>query len=270
MKVGYFQFRPRFGEVSRNLFTVTTALRDADADLIVLPELAFSGYYFRDRDEAMSLADDPADSPVFDALCALCHEKRFYLVTGFAERNGNRCFNSAALIGPEGVMHVYRKLHLFHEEQNWFDPGDIPLQVLNVKGVKVGIMVCYDWAFPEAARALTLKGAQVICHPCNLVLSYCQDAMVTRCVENRVFAVSANRYGTDSRPHGKLRFTGKSQIVAPGGRILHRGPAQRTELYVTEIDPSAADDKHVTELCDLISDRRPEHYGELVVSRESG
>lgn len=266
MKIGYFQFRPRFGKVSRNLLTVTTALRDAHAELIVLPELAFSGYYFRDREEAMSLADDPADSPVISALSALCREKRFYIVTGFAERNPgkDKCYNSAALIGPEGVIHVYRKLHLFHEEKNWFDAGDIPLKVLNVKGVRVGIMVCYDWAFPEAARALALQGAEVICHPSNLVLPFCQDAMVTRCVENRVFAVTANRYGMDSRPHGELRFTGKSQIVTPGGKRLHRAPSQRQELHVVEIDPAEARNKHVTALCDLIADRRPEWYGELV------
>ncbi|MGH8248572.1 MAG: nitrilase-related carbon-nitrogen hydrolase [Gammaproteobacteria bacterium] len=264
MRIGYFQFRPRFGQVSRNLLTVTTALRDAHADLIVLPELAFSGYYFRDRDEAMSLADDPADSPVISALAALCREKRFHLVTGFAERRGDRCFNSAALMGPEGLIHIYRKLHLFHEERHWFDAGDIPLQVQQVNGVHVGIMVCYDWAFPEAARTLALQGAEVLCHPSNLVLPYCQDAMVTRCIENRIFAVTANRYGTDSRPHGELRFTGKSQIVAPGGKRLHRAASQRQELHVVDIDPTEARNKHVTALCDLIADRRPEHYTELV------
>jgi len=70
--------------------------------------------------------------------------------------------------------------------------------------MRVGMMVCFDWAFPEVARALALKGADLIGHPANLVLTYCQQAMVTRCIENLVFAVTANRYGTEERPHGEL------------------------------------------------------------------
>lgn len=263
MRVGYFQFRPRFGRISQNLLTVTTALRDAEADLVVLPELAFTGYYFRDRAEAHRLAEDPDDSPVFEALKALCRERRLHIVTGFAERRGERCYNSAALIGPEGLIHVYRKLHLFHEERNWFDAGDVPLKVFTVNGARIGIMVCYDWAFPEVARSLALQGADILCQPSNLVLGLCQQAMLTRCLENNVFAITANRYGIDSRPQGNLRFTGKSQVVAPGGKCLHRAPAQRSELFITDIDPSVARDKHITALCDLFGDRRPQWYGEL-------
>jgi len=263
VRVGYFQFRPRFGRVPHNLLTVTTALRDAKADLVVLPEQAFTGYYFRDRAEAHRFAEDPDDSPVFEALKALCREKRFHIVTGFAERSGERCYNSAALIGPEGVLYIYRKLHLFHEERYWFDPGDVPLKVMSIPGARIGIMICYDWAFPEVARALTLQGADIICQPANLVLSFCQDTMLTRCLENRVFAITANRYGTDSRPQGKLKFTGRSQIAGPGGKRLHRALSQRSELFVMEIDPAQAREKRVTELSDLIADRRPEWYGEL-------
>jgi predicted amidohydrolase len=263
MRIGYFQFRPLFGRVSHNLLTVTTALRGAQADLVVLPELAFTGYYFRDRAEALRLAEDPHDSPVFDALKALCRERRLHIVTGFAERSGDRCYNSAALIGPEGVLHVYRKLHLFHEERYWFDPGDAPPTVLAASGARIGIMICYDWAFPEVARTLALMGADVLCQPANLVLGFCQQAMLTRCLENHVFAVTANRCGADSRPQGKLRFTGRSQIVAPGGQVIHRAPAQRTELFVAEIDPQLARDKHITPLSDLFADRRPEWYGEI-------
>lgn len=263
LRVGYFQFRPLFGRVPQNLLTVTTALRDTEADLVVLPELAFTGYYFRDREEAHRLAEDPDDSPVFESLKALCREKRLHLVTGFAERRGSKCYNSAALIGPDGLIHVYRKLHLFHEERYWFDPGDIPLRVLSVNGARIGIMICYDWAFPEVARTLALLGAEIICHPSNLVLAHCQQTMQTRCLENAVYAVTANRYGKDSRPHGKLRFTGRSQIVSPGGKCLHRAPAQRAEAHIMKIEPALARNKHFTPLSDVFADRRPEWYGEL-------
>jgi predicted amidohydrolase len=263
MRTGYFQFRPQFGKVSRNLLRVTSALRGADADLIVLPELPFTGYYFRDRAEIMTLAEDPDDSPTVDALRALCRERRFHIVTGFTERRRDKCFNSALLIGPDGVLQVYRKMHLFNEEKNWFDAGDTPLQTVIVNGARIGVIICFDWAFPETIRILALQGAEIICQPANLVLAHCQDAMRTRCLENGVFAVTANRFGADSRPHGQLKFTGKSQITAPGGKVLHRGPAQREELYVVEIDPALARDKHITPGNDLLADRRPELYGEL-------
>jgi predicted amidohydrolase len=261
--VGYFQFRPHFGHVPQNLLTVTTALRDVDADLIVLPELAFTGYYFRDRDEAHRLAEDPDDSPVFESLKALCREKRLHIVTGFAERRGSKCYNSAALIAPDGLIQIYRKLHLFHEERYWFDPGDIPLRVLSITGARIGIMICYDWAFPEVTRTLALHGAEIICHPSNLVLAHCHQTMLTRCLENAVFAVTANRYGTESRPQGKLRFTGKSQIAGPGGKLLHRARGQHTELFVMKIDPALARNKHFTPLSDVFADRRPEWYAEI-------
>ena len=220
MRVGYYQFRPLFGKPGQNLKRVLKALHGARADIIVLPELAFSGYYFSGRDEALALAEDPRRSDTVDALVRLCRENDFYLVTGFTERQQDKCFNSALLLGPEGLLHTYRKLHLFNEEKHWFDEGDIPLQVNSVRGARIGMMICFDWVFPEVARVLTVQGAEILCHPSNLVLTFCQQTMLTRCLENRVFAVTANRYGADSRPHGELRFTGRSQVVAPGGGNL--------------------------------------------------
>ncbi|MEJ2761881.1 MAG: nitrilase-related carbon-nitrogen hydrolase, partial [Gammaproteobacteria bacterium] len=107
----------------------------------------------------------------------------------------------------------------------------------------------------------------VVCHPSNLVLSYCQQTMLARSLENRVFAVTANRFGSDNRPHGALKFTGRSQVVAPGGELLFRAAAQRELLHITSIDPEAARDKFITGQNDLIVDRRPAFYGELVKSK---
>jgi predicted amidohydrolase len=260
MRIGYLQFQPRFGELASNREHVTDALRHATADIVVLPELAFSGYYFADRAEAMSLAEDPRDSESVTALTKVCRERDMHVVTGFAERAGSRLYNSALLIGPAGLEAIYRKLHLFNTETQVFDVGDTPLTVQTVRGVRLAMMVCFDWAFPEVARTLTLRGAQLICHPSNLVLTFCQDAMITRCIENRVFAVTANRYGPDSRPHGEVCFTGQSQVVAPGGRLLHRAPPDADELFEVDIDPGAADDKSITPLNDLLADRRPDFY----------
>ncbi len=263
MKVGYYQFRPSFGKVRQNVKKVINALQDIKADLIVLPELAFTGYHFLNRNELKTLAEDPEKSSTVEALIKFCQQKNIYLVTGFAEKNKDKIFNSALLIGPEGIEHTYRKLHLFNEEKNYFDKGDVPLQVNIVNDVKVGLLVCFDWVFPETIRALTLQGAEVIAHPSNLVLAFCQEAMITRCLENRVFAVTTNRFGSDKRPHGELKFTGKSQIVGPGGLLINRAASQREALYVTEIDPAQSRNKNITSLNDLIADRRPEYYQDL-------
>ena len=263
MKVGYYQFRPLFGKVRQNLKKVINALQDVKADLIVLPELAFTGYHFQSRNELKTLAEDPEKSSTVEALVELCQQNNIHLVTGFAEKNKDKIFNSALLIGPGGIEHTYRKLHLFNEEKKYFDEGDVPLQVNIVNDVKIGMLVCFDWAFPETMRALTLQGVEVIAHPSNLVLSFCQEAMITRCLENRVFAVTTNRFGSDKRPHGELKFTGKSQIVGPGGLLINRAVSQREALYITEIDPAQSRNKNITSLNDLIADRRPEYYQDL-------
>jgi predicted amidohydrolase len=263
VRVGYYQFNPQFGQVERNLAQIVAALQPAEADLIVLPELALTGYSFADRRETVSLAEDPRRSPTVDALVDLCRARDMVLITGFDERDGERCYNSALLLGPQGLLHTYRKLHLFGTEREWFDPGDTPLQVHDVRGMRVGMMVCFDWAFPEVARVLALHGADLLCHPANLVLTYCQQTMLGRCIENGVYAVTANRYGTEERPHISRSFTGQSQLVAPKGTVLHRGPATGDELYIAEIDVALARDKRLTPQNDILGDRRPEFYREL-------
>ena len=262
-RIGYYQFDPQFGQVEHNLAQVLSALQTAEADLIVLPELALTGYSFADRQETISLSEDPRHSPSVDALVDLCRARDMYLVTGFDERAGDCCYNSALLLGPAGLLHTYRKLHLFGTEKECFDPGDIALQVHEVRGMRVGMMVCFDWAFPEVARVLALRATDVICHPSNLVLTYCQQTMLARGIENGVYAITANRYGAEARPHGTLTFTGQSQVVAPKGALLHRGPAEGDELYLAEIDVALARDKRLTEQNDILGDRRPEFYREL-------
>jgi predicted amidohydrolase len=262
-RIGFFQFDPKFGEVEMNLATVLSALQNVDADLIVLPELAFTGYYFQNRRELMSMSEDPETSRTVDGLTHLCRERDFFLVTGFAERNADKIFNSALLIGPHGLSSIYRKLHLFNTEKEYFDPGDTPLATIDVRGAKIGMMVCFDWVFPEVARMLSLKGADILCHPSNLVLDWCQQAMVTRCLENAVFAVTANRIGADVRPQGELKFTGKSQVTAPKGKIVYRAAPDKKELYIAEIDLSFARNKFMTQKNDVFRDRRPEFYTSL-------
>ena len=269
IKVGFFQFAPQFGKPASNLSKVISALRNADADIIVLPELAFTGYLFQNREELDTLAQDPAESQIVSELTALCRQSDFFLVTGFAEKSGDRIFNSALAIGGDGLRHTYRKLHLFNTEKEYFDPGDTALDVIEQCGIKIGIMICYDWAFPEVARVLALKGADLLCHPSNLVLSYCQQTMLARCVENSVYAVTANRIGEEIRPRGSLAFTGQSQIVTPAGDLVYRAKPAEEKLFIAEIEVDEARDKTMTAQNHLFKDRRPEFYTDLLKSHSN-
>lgn len=262
-KIGYFQFNPNFGAIQSNLGQVLSALTDVVADIVVLPELPFTGYYFRDREELLHLAEEVNDSPTVESLKRFCQERSLHIVTGFAEKAADKVFNSAFLIGPGKIMQVYRKLHLFNTEKAYFDAGDTPLGVVRVGDINVGLMVCFDWVFPEVARTLALKGADIICHPANLVLTYGQQAMRIRALENGVFAVTANRYGTEKRPHGALTFTGQSQIIDPRGNVLSHAGSDADGISVVEVDIMAARNKKMTNSNDLFVDRRPEFYSEL-------
>ncbi|MBN2438565.1 MAG: acyltransferase [Deltaproteobacteria bacterium] len=263
MRVGYYQYHPEFGAPKRNLEKVKDSLTGVDADIIVLPELAFTGYFFEDRDELQELAEDVSESPTVQGLSKLCKNNTFYLVVGFAERCKGRLYNTALVIGPSGLLHRYRKLHLFNTEKGYFDPGDTPLDTIEIRGAKVGVMICFDWVFPEVARSLALQGADLLCHPSNLVLTYCQKTMLTRSLEYSVYSVTANRTGKETRPRGELLFTGQSQIVGPKGEVIASSNSDEEAVVLCDIDLSDARNKLITENNNLFADRRPEFYGSI-------
>ncbi len=260
MKVGFFQFSPRWGRKDDNLERTIDAIRGAEADLLVLPELFNTGYLFGNKEELKRSAEFIPDGPTFRRMTEAAARQNLNLVFGMAEREGEECYNSSVLITPGGDFWVYRKLHLFDREKLWFTPGNKELEVIDVGFAKIGMMICFDWIFPEVARILALKGAQVICHPSNLVLGYCQQAMTTRCIENGVFAITANRTGTEEREGAKLTFTGNSQVVDPKGNILKRVDSSGEGVWTVDVDPLLARDKRFTPRNDLLADRRIEFY----------
>jgi len=186
-----------------------------------------------------------------------------HIVAGIPERDGTHLYNSSVLISPTGETAVYRKAHLFLEEKSWFDPGDTGFTVHRVGEARVGMLICFDWIYPEAARVLALRGAQLICHPANLVLPYCQDAMKTRAIENRVFIATVNRTGREERGGPWYEFTGRSQVVNPKGEVLIRLGEDEDRAETVEVDLAQALDKKMTERNQLLSDRRPDLYGEI-------
>jgi predicted amidohydrolase len=272
-RVAVVQTRPLFGQVEHNvaaaLTLATRALEQGGrADLVVLPELFNTGYVFRSRREAQELAEDALRGPTARALTAFCREHRTVAVAGLCERHRRNLFNSAVWVGADGVRGVYRKVHLYFEEKLWFQPGREPWPVFRAGPARVGLMICFDWRFPEAARSLALAGADLIAHPSNLVQPYCQEAMRTRALENRVFCATANRVAEDRRPGRRVRFTGRSQVVDPYGVVLARAGAARPEVRLVEIDLAQARDKRVTRANHLFRDRVPALYGGLVEAHE--
>ncbi|HWR89830.1 MAG TPA: nitrilase-related carbon-nitrogen hydrolase [Dissulfurispiraceae bacterium] len=261
MKAGFYQFDVIFGKKEDNLGKVAAALRDADADLIVLPEFFATGYQFATQEEVVDLAEPVPVGMTTDFLIEQSRQRGIYLVAGLPERDGEAFFNSAVLTGPDGFIGLYRKTHLFSREKLFFAPGDTGFRVWETEIGRIGVMICFDWFFPESMRTLALRGAEVIAHPSNLVLPYCPQAMPTRCLENRVFAVTANRTGTEARTADEtLTFIGQSQITSPKAEVIVRAPGDGASLLIAEIDPSIARNKALNPLNDLFADRRPDLY----------
>ena len=263
-RTAFVQGRPRFGRTEENLEHGLALAATVEADLVVLPELWSSGYVFSSHAEVDALAEDARTGATARALAAAARRERRHYVAGFAERSRGRFYNSALLVGPAGVKAVYRKLHLFEREQIWFTRGNLPLAVERVGAARVGMLICYDWRFPEAARVLTLLGADLIAHPSNLVFPQAQNAMRTRALENRVFVVTANRTGADDRPDGRVTFTGRSQIVGPDADVIVRAGVRNACARAADCDLARARRKSITPMTPILSNRRPELYGPLV------
>ena len=260
-KIAVTQFNPIRKNVQRNIHTIEKILLGIKADLIVLPELANSGYLYETK-EALRNFSEPKDGsgPFISSLITFAQKTEGIIVAGYAESHENGIYNSATAVSSDGVIQNYRKIHLFADEKDLFLPGNSGFNIFSIGNVKVGMMICFDWIFPEAARSLALLGANIIVHPANLVLPYCQDAMVTRSIENHVFTTTANRIGHETIFDKELKFTGMSQITDPSGTILFRGPENKATVHVMEIDPSLAEDKKINPRNDLFKDRCDRYY----------
>lgn len=260
-RVGVAQFAPQLMNCAENLATMQRMAEQTEADLVVFPELATSGYVFSSVEQVRMVAENAQQGATATVFKELASQRNCSYVVGFAEEDDGVLYNSSMLVNPDGTIHVYRKTHLFYEEKKWFSPGNSGFGVFSAKdGVQVGMMICFDWIFPEAARTLALKGAQIIAHAANLVLPWCQKAMLTRSLENRVFSITANRIGTERNGERELYFTGMSQVVNTKGEVLTRCDETDERVQVAEVDPAEAFNKEITALNNAFSDRRPELY----------
>jgi predicted amidohydrolase len=270
VRVAVHQLAPVIGDLAGNRARALAAL-DAAADegarIVVLPELAASGYVFRDAAEARALAE-PRDGPTLSGWADRAAAHELVVVGGFAEDGGDgRLYNSAALIDASGVRAVYRKAHLWDRESLVFTPGDDPPAVVDTPHGRIGVMVCYDLEFPEWVRVAAVRGAELLCVPTNWPREARPDGERPMEVLRAMVAASTNRMAVAvcdrcGEERGVTWVAG-SAIAGPDGWLL-AGPPQEPApvLLAADLDLSAARDKARGPRNDAHQDRRPSLYGE--------
>lgn len=275
-RVACCQYAPRVGEPEANRARGAQAIRDAaqaGARVVVLPELASSGYVFRDRDEAARLAEPP-DGPTVSEWGALAAALGVVVVAGLCERGADGAlFNSAVVLDESGLRTAYRKAHLWNTEKLVFAAGDAPPPVVTVSGdVRLGVMLCYDLEFPEWVRVPALAGAQLLCVPANwprLPRPGGQRPMeVVRAQAaasvNRMFVAVCDRVGAERG----VDWVGGSVIVDADGWPL-AGPASGDDELLLGADCrlGAAVDKTISDRNDVFADRRTDLYATIEEGR---
>jgi predicted amidohydrolase len=237
--------------------------------VVVLPELIVPGYG-TDGDR-MAAQAEPLDGPTVNAWVELAARHDGLVAGGFCERDGDRIFNTAVLVGGDGVLLHYRKLHLFGHEKGAFTPGDLGLPVAETAAGRIGLCVCYDLRFVETARILALRGADLILVPTAWVTGFDkrrwdEDGMAPQAHGallqanlNQVFIACASQAGR----FGELEFLGSSILATPRGELaLGPLPGDRDELALASIDGGEA--RRAQERAELVSprrDRRTDVYG---------
>lgn len=267
--VAALQMEPHIGDKDRNLaesFRMIDIAAAEGALLMVLPELCNTGYAFNSRDEAFSLAEPVPGGPSTEAWIVKARERQAFLCAGIAERDGASLYNSVVVVGPEGYIGTYRKMHLWDKEKLWFEPGNLGFPVFDLPFGKIGCRICYDVWFPETTRILALQGAEIICDSTNWVdappiqsklkptaaISAAQMSLM-----NSVYSVCADRVGTERA----CAFIGNSCIADPQGDFI-AGPADADapEVVVAGIDPANARIKDRSPRNNAFSDRRLDWY----------
>jgi predicted amidohydrolase len=251
-----------FGNLDANTERIVTDIEQIDADVIVFPELATSGYFHLGHDEVTRIAE-PLGGPTTQRIIDTATRTGKVVVCGFAERDGEKMYN-AALIAGKGIAQprVYRKTHLFYKETLGFTPGNSGFFTVYIEHLDctIGTMICYDWRFPESARALALQGADLIVCPSNLVTHIWRMAMPVRAFENKVYLAVANRTGAEHNAGEDVAFNGQSAIYGYNGSVLADAPAEGDAIVIAELHPEQTRDKAFNSINDIFKDRREDMY----------
>ena len=269
IRVACAQTDPTLGDIAASTAATVDAIRaaaDAGADVVVLPECASSGWAFKDPGEARAAAQG-LDGETIRAWHAEAKARDLWVCGGFAELGDDgHVYNSAALISPDGVESVYRKVHLWNTENDAFTPGDRGVPVVETPFGRVGMLICYDAWIPESFRSLALQGADLVLAPSDWVPNPHQPehlppsahiVTMAGAQANQVFVASASRVGVE---RGQ-RFIGASIIVDPFGWPLSRPGTDSVDLIWADVDPIGSRDARRNDPFNRpLGDRRPDAY----------
>ena len=270
IKIAAVQINPVVKEKEANLEKILSKLREAAANkaqLVVFPECALTGYVFNSRDEALPFAE-AISGPSTKKLAQACKELGVYCVIGMLEKSGEKLFNAAVLIGPEGIIGTYWKNHLpFLGVDRFTDKGESGFPVFKTPIGNIGMLICYDVNFPEACRVMVLAGAEILVLPTNWPegrIKVPKYVVVTRAFENKVHLVVSDRVGTERG----ATFLGLSKIIDAWGDTLVEASVDKEEIVYAEVNLEDAREKHVILKpgefeYSFINDRRPDLYGRL-------
>lgn len=271
-KIAAVQMDCAFAEKKKNLDGIRARLQEAaenGAQLVIFPECVLPGYCFESKAEALPHAE-PIPGPSTQLLAEDCARLNVHAVVGLLElADGDRLFNACTLIGPSGIVANYRKIHLpFLGVDRFTTPGDEPFAVHDLGGLRVGMNICYDGSFPEAARCLMLLGADLIVLPTNWptgAITTARTLIPARALENHIYYAAVNRVGTERG----FRFIGMSRILGCSGEFLAVSENDEATILYASIDPERASNKHLVITSGAYElhrsrDRRPAMYGPIV------
>jgi len=275
MRIAVVQMDVSLGNPEANLSRMRTLLAESRAQgarLTLFPECALTGYCFQDLEEARQFGQSipgPATEQFQKDLQGLGGG----VVFGMIESHSTGIYNAAVLVTGEGVQASYRKIHLpFLGIDQYATAGDHPFAVTEFEGIRLGISICYDSAFPESMRCLMLAGADLFLLPTNFPSG--ADVMTdfvlrTRALENKVYFACSNRIGEERG----WQFIGESQIVDPGGQWIAKADRNVETILYADIDPELSRNKRVgrstiVAALDRMADRRPEFYSSLTEPHE--
>ncbi|HLI30854.1 MAG TPA: carbon-nitrogen hydrolase family protein [Terriglobia bacterium] len=274
MKIAVVQMDVKILDKAGNLKNILEQLGAAaktGAKIVIFPECALTGYCYESLDEARPMAE-PIPGPSTESIARAARELDCTVVVGMLERSGDKIFNAAAVIGPDGVHGAYRKIHLpYLGIDRFVTPGDTPFPAFATRHGKIGVVICYDCSFPESGRLIKLKGAELLAIPTNWpsASDTFQHVPSVRAMENHIIVAAADRVGEERG----FRFAGHSQIIDFSGATLKEAGETEEIILEAEVDLEAASRNRVIRApsiweFDRIADRRPEMYAPITQPAE--
>lgn len=267
IRIACVQSNVVFGDPSANTKKAIADLeflKEQGVQLAVFPEAFLTGYCVECAEDARQIGIQASE---LEDLRRACDRLDMMAVVGFAEREGDTLFNSAALLEPDCPPRVYRKSHLPELGLDKFvGQGKGPLQLFETRIGKIGVLICFDMRFPEATRMLALQGADLIVLPTNWPEGAEVSAdhiAIARAAENRVFFATCNRVGEENG----FRFIGRSKIVSPTGQVLAAAGGEE-ETIIADLDFALARQKRTVAIpgkyeTEVFKARRPDLYSGL-------